>query len=115
MAAGMAMIVVIFDLISLLLVTCLIAVGSCLVYPCVNAMISKQAAPGCQGATMGVLGSFNSLGRVTGPTAGGLVYLFSAPALYLGSAAIATLCAAGFAGWSRRQKEKGIAVAVRQD
>jgi hypothetical protein len=59
-----------------------------------------------------VLGAFNSLGRVLGPTVGGLVYMFSATVLYLGSAVIAVLCAAGFAGWSRRQKEEPVKAAV---
>lgn len=112
MAAGIAMLPVVFDLVSLLLATCLMSAGFSFVNPCVNALVSKRTGSGNQGATMGMLGAFNSLGRVMGPAVGGLMYLFSITALYLGSAVIAVLCAAGFAGWSRRQKEQPVKTAA---
>ncbi len=113
-AAGMVMLLAIFDLTTLLLATCLISIGRSFVNPCVNTMVSKLTDPGSQGSAMGVLGSFNSLGRVMGPTVGGLVYMFSVIVLYLGTAAIAALCALGVTRWNRGQEDK-IKVATLQE
>jgi len=103
-AVGMALLVGVFDLATLLLCNCMISIGMGFVNPCVNALVSKRTDADRQGSTMGVLGSFNSLGRILGPTVGGLVYMFSAAILYFGSAAIAALSALGIRIWMGKTK-----------
>lgn len=89
LCAGMALVVITIDLVSLVLVTCLIALGGNLINPAINTLVSKRTAQGRQGAMMGLLGSFNSIGRVLGPSIGGFAYVISMLLPYLGSAAIA--------------------------
>ncbi len=89
LCAGMALVVVTVDLASLVLVTCLIALGGNLLNPAINTLVSKRTPQDQQGATMGLLGSFNSIGRVLGPSMGGFAYVISMLLPYLGSAAIA--------------------------
>ena len=52
----------------------LIAVGSSLNGPTLNSLISKEADPKKVGATMGTSQGIASLGRVLGPTLGGVLY-----------------------------------------
>ena len=66
LCAGMALVVITVDLASLVLVTCLIALGGNLLNPAINTLVSKRSPQDQQGATMGLLGSFNSIGRVLG-------------------------------------------------
>ncbi len=89
LCAGMAFVVITVDLASLVLVTCLIALGGNLLNPAINTLVSKRSPEDQQGATMGLLGSFNSIGRVLGPSMGGFAYVVSMLLPYLGSAAIA--------------------------
>jgi MFS family permease len=49
--------------------------GGALVRPGLSSAISKQTQTG-QGATMGVMGSFDSLGRIVGPVLAGWLYHF---------------------------------------
>ncbi len=55
------------ELVSLLILTCLISVGTALVTPCVSSIVSGETEGDSQGAVMGVLGSYGSLGRMVGP------------------------------------------------
>ena len=89
LCAGMALVVITVDIASLVLVTCLIALGGNLLNPAINTLVSKRTPQGQQGATMGLLGSFNSIGRVLGPSMGGFAYVVSMLLPYLGSAALA--------------------------
>ena len=89
LCAGMALVVVTVDLASLVLVTCLTGLGGNLLNPAINTLVSKRTPQDQQGATMGLLGSFNSIGRVLGPSMGGFAYVISMLLPYLGSAAIA--------------------------
>lgn len=89
MFLGMAFVVLSFDLASLVLVTCMIALGGNLLNPAINTLVSKRSPQDSQGAAMGLLGSFNSIGRVLGPSLGGFAYVVSMLLPYLGSAALA--------------------------
>ncbi|MDI6897882.1 MFS transporter [Methanocella conradii] len=113
-AVGMALLVGVFDLATLLLCNCLISIGMGFVSPCVNTLVSKRTDAERQGSTMGVLGSFNSLGRILGPTVGGLVYMFSVAILYFGSAAIAALSALGIRIWMDKMRGDAIKAATRE-
>jgi MFS family permease len=62
------------ELISLMFFASIIAVGTGLVTPCINGLVSGKTDEERQGETMGVLGSYASLGRIAGPPAGGLAY-----------------------------------------
>ncbi|MEX1020166.1 MAG: MFS transporter [Litorilinea sp.] len=50
--------------------------GFAMMMPSVNSWVSKRGAREQQGANMGVVNSYSSLGRVFGPIAGGLIYDF---------------------------------------
>ena len=62
------------ELISLMFFASIIAVGTGLITPCINGLVSGNTVEERQGAVMGVLGSYASLGRIAGPPAGGLAY-----------------------------------------
>lgn len=66
---------------------CVTAVGLGLMRPCLNSLVSKRTEAG-QGLAMGVLASVDSLGRISGPVAGGALYLISHFLPYRSSAAI---------------------------
>ncbi len=100
LCAGMALVVITVDLASLVLVTCLIALGGNLLNPAINTLVSKRSPQDQQGATMGLLGSFNSIGRVLGPSMGGFAYVISMLLPYLGSAVIALASMAMVRFWA---------------
>lgn len=62
------------DLVSIMIFACTLSLGTGLVIPCLNSLVSKRTDEEHQGAIMGVLGSYNSLGRIAGPPVGGLSY-----------------------------------------
>ncbi len=94
LAIGMALLQLSSGLVSLIVFTGLMMVGASLVNPSINTLASKRTDADHQGAVMGMLGSFNSLGRVLGPLAGGFAYLISMSLPYLSSTLIALLSAA---------------------
>lgn len=94
LAAGMVLLPLCSGLVTLVMFTGLIMAGASLINPCINTLASKRADPDHQGAAMGLIGSFNSAGRVLGPVAGGFAYVISMSLPYLSSAAIALLGAA---------------------
>ena len=100
LCAGMALVIITVDLASLVLVTCLIALGGNLLNPAINTLVSKRSPQDQQGATMGLLGSFNSIGRVLGPSMGGFAYVISMLLPYLGSAVIALASMAMVRFWA---------------
>ncbi|OPY28667.1 MAG: multidrug resistance protein MdtH [Methanocella sp. PtaU1.Bin125] len=89
LGAGMAAVVLAADLASLLVVTCLTGLGGNLLNPAINTYVSKRSPRGQQGAMMGFLGSFNSIGRVLGPSVGGFAYTISMLLPYVGPAVLA--------------------------
>jgi len=73
-AAGFIMIGMSGELASIMLFSSLIAIGMGLATPSLNSMVSKATDEEHQGAMLGVLGSYGSLGRVAGPPIGGLAF-----------------------------------------
>lgn len=73
-AAGLFLVILSTELASLLFATGLYSIGSGFVNPSLNTLISKRTPPDRQGAVMGILGSYNSLGRIAGPPFGGILY-----------------------------------------
>lgn len=62
------------DFVMLLLSACVIGVGSGLVMPSLSSYISNRTDKDTQGSALGVMGSYNSLGRIVGPPVGGFAY-----------------------------------------
>lgn len=79
-------------LVSLVLIVSVMGIGMNLINPAVNTLVSKMAPPDRIGAMMGLLGSFNSVGRVLGPSVGGAAYMVSMTLPYVGSAVVAGGC-----------------------
>ena len=92
-AAGMLVILAAPELISLIVAVCLIAGGASAIFPCMNTLVSKKTDSENQGVMLGLLGSFQSMGRVCGPVVGGAAYVVSAALTCLASAVLAVLCA----------------------
>jgi MFS family permease len=61
--------------------------GGSLLRPAINSTVSKRTSAG-QGATIGMLGSFDSLGRIAGPVWAGAVYRLGVNLPFLTGAAI---------------------------
>ncbi|WP_424359884.1 MFS transporter [Methanocella sp. MCL-LM] len=101
-AAGMICMPFSIGLASLVLTVCVMGIGMNLVNPAVNTLVSKQAPPDRIGAMMGLLGSFNSVGRVLGPSVGGAAYMISMTLPYIGSAVVAAGCAGAMALMGKR-------------
>lgn len=72
-AAGFVLITFSFNMLSLLLFVSVMSVGMGLQRPTISSLLSKRTSAG-QGTTMGLQGSFDSLGRVIGPVWGGWLY-----------------------------------------
>jgi len=91
---GMALIIISPELISIIVSSSILAVGEGLMMPSINTAVSRRADGGRQGVTMGLLGSFNSVGRPLGPVIGGLAYSVAIVLPYAGSAIVSFLSAA---------------------
>lgn len=91
---------------TLALFVCLIEVGFGLVFPSLNTLVSKRTDPDHQGEMLGVMGSFNSLGRVIGPPAGGLMYAVHIALPYVVSGILGFIAAAIMTLLMRAQKRK---------
>jgi hypothetical protein len=64
---------------------------------------------------MGLLGSFNSIGRVLGPSMGGFAYVISMLLPYLGSAAIALASMAVVHLWAPGAKVRAFATGKSEE
>ncbi|WP_048197979.1 MFS transporter [Methanocella arvoryzae] len=73
-AASFFLILAATELVSLMMFSCTLALGTGLVTPCLNSLVSKRTDEEHQGAAMGVIGSYNSVGRIAGPPLGGLSF-----------------------------------------
>lgn len=102
LASGMIFMPFAIDLVSLVLIVCVIGIGMNLINPAVNTLVSRQAPPDRIGAMMGLLGSFNSVGRVLGPSVGGAAYMVSMALPYIGSAVVAGACGIAMALTGRK-------------
>jgi MFS family permease len=63
-----------YDMLSVAVVMAVMGVGNAALRPAVNSLASKRSAASQQGAVMGVVNSYNSLGRIFGPITGGLLF-----------------------------------------
>jgi MFS transporter, DHA1 family, multidrug resistance protein len=103
--AGTILLVLAWEMSLMLLASLAIAVGIGLLQPSIITAVSNRTDKGHQGVTMGMLGSFNSAGRATGPIAGGLAYSVSMWLPYVVSAAISFVSALLILVW--RQNDRG--------
>jgi len=71
----------------------IISIGSGLVFPCLNTVISHLTDDRHQGVVLGVMGSYGSLGRVLGPPIAGYLFVANIALPYLISSAVMMLCA----------------------
>jgi multidrug resistance protein len=81
-AAGFFLLLLCWDLASLAVVCAFWAVAGALLRPALSTIVSKRSTGG-QGAAMGMMGSFDSLGRIAGPLWGGYAYNYSIALPYL--------------------------------
>lgn len=106
-AAGLLLITLAFDMPSMLAFVTILGLGFGLMRPSVSSLLSKRTAAG-QGATMGLQGSFDSLGRVAGPVWGGFIYQYGIQLPYYSGAAVllfgfALIAFAGLTGHAPQQ------------
>lgn len=73
-AVGFIFFLATFNMLSLLVVMALMGVGNAAMRPAVNSLASKLVPPEEQGSAMGVVNSYNSLGRIFGPVVGGVIF-----------------------------------------
>jgi len=71
---GFLSIILAYDLLSLIALTGVMALGTALLSPAISALISKRTPPDRQGSIMGLLNSFQSLGRIAGPLLSGAAF-----------------------------------------
>ena len=74
---------------------CIISVGSGLVFPCLNTVISRRTDHRNQGVAMGIMSSYGSFGRVLGPPVAGYAYVINIAFPYAIAALFMLLSAAG--------------------
>lgn len=106
LAIGSSLIIFSSGLISIILLASLIAVALGLIMPSINTAVSNRTSEENQGTVIGLLGSFNSVGRVLGPAVGGFAYAISMLLPYLGSAAVALLSAIVLLFYIGKEKNK---------
>ncbi len=73
-AAGFLLLVGTFNLVSVLVVMGVMGVGNAALRPAVSSLASKRSPADQQGSAMGVVNSYNSLGRIFGPIVGGVIF-----------------------------------------
>lgn len=103
-ALGSILMVFSTDLVTLVSSASVIAVALGLIMPSINTAVSNRTSDENQGVVMGLLGSFNSTGRVMGPAVGGFAYAASMALPYVGSAVVAFLSAVVI--WIHIEKNK---------
>lgn len=92
-AVGYVLIVLTHNIATLALYAAIAGVGHALMRPSVASLISKRTLAG-QGLSIGIMDSFDSLGRILGPVWGGWVYHYGISLPYA-SAALVLLITAG--------------------
>ncbi|HTY89905.1 MAG TPA: MFS transporter [Methanocella sp.] len=73
-AAGFLLVNLSGELLSIMLSSSLIAIGTGLATPSLNSLTSRATDEEHQGSAMGVLGSYGAMGRILGPPLGGLAF-----------------------------------------
>ena len=104
-AVGFFLLTLVWDMPSLVGAILIHGLGIGLLRPATSSLLSKRATLG-QGATMGLQGSFDSLGRVVGPVWGGfayglpVAYAFDLPFLTGGAVFLLALAVLALPAWS---------------
>ena len=104
-AIGFLALVLTYNMASVLIVMALMGLGNAAMRPAINSLVSKRTAPDAQGSILGVVNSYNSLGRIFGPVIGGVIFDalgFQWP--YITGAVIFTLALALSAYFFTRQR-----------
>jgi MFS family permease len=73
-AVGYVTLLFAVDLMSVIIIMVIMGIGNASMRPAINSLVSKRTPPSEQGSMMGVVNSYNSLGRIFGPIAGGLLF-----------------------------------------
>lgn len=73
-AVGFIAFLATFNMTSMIIVMAVMGVGNAAMRPAVNSLASKRTPADAQGHVMGVVNSYNSLGRVFGPVVGGIIF-----------------------------------------
>ncbi len=73
-AVGFLALLYTYDMVSIIVVMVVMGIGNAAMRPAVNSLVSKRTAASDQGKMMGVVNSYNSLGRIFGPLLGGFVF-----------------------------------------
>lgn len=90
------------ELITVLLFSSLMVVGTGLATPCLNSLVSKDSDEEHQGAALGVLGSYGAMGRIVGAPVAGLAFDINIYLLYVISGIVSLL---GAVSMSRAMKK----------
>jgi MFS transporter, DHA1 family, multidrug resistance protein len=73
-AIGYILFLLTFNMVSMIGVMAIMGIGSAALNPAVNSLASKRTPSDQQGRVMGIVNSYNSLGRVFGPIVGGVIF-----------------------------------------
>ncbi|MFQ5856469.1 MAG: MFS transporter [Anaerolineae bacterium] len=73
-ALGFLLLLATFDMPSMIVVMATMGLGNAALRPAINSLVSKRTPANEQGAMLGAVNSYNSLGRIFGPIAGGLIF-----------------------------------------
>ncbi len=98
-AAGMLGVAFSHSPVTATLAICVLAAGTGLARPANSALISRRA-PGGQGVAIGLMDSFDSLGRIGGPVLGGTLYKVGLTLPYVSGAAMFTVALLFSLFWS---------------
>src|SRR5579884_971843 len=93
-AIGYLLVTTTHDIATLAIYAAIAGAGHSLMRPSVASLVSKRS-PGSQGLSIGIMDSFDSLGRILGPAWGGWIYHAGIALPYLG-AAVALVLTLGF-------------------
>ncbi len=74
--SGIGYILLLFavDLPTMIAIMVIMGVGNAAMRPATNSLVSKRTPPSEQGNMMGIVNSYNSLGRIFGPLVGGILF-----------------------------------------
>jgi DHA1 family multidrug resistance protein-like MFS transporter len=75
-AIGFVLILFAFNMFTMALVLGVMGVGNAAMRPAINSLASKLVPADEQGSAMGIVSSYNSLGRIFGPVVGGMLFDF---------------------------------------
>ncbi len=73
-AIGFVLLLFAFNIWTVVAIMVIMGVGNAALRPAVNSLVSKRTPAGRQGNMMGIVNSYNSLGRIFGPIVGGLLF-----------------------------------------